>query len=1308
MNGQRKTRIGLYAVGVVLVLILGGVALVLRSRAFRSYALGKIVQTTEKSTGTRISISNMDLAWYPLGVVFDGISAQSRNDASHHPLITAARVSVSLKLLPLLHRRVDIEKVEIEQPAVYVRTEANGRTNLPDGSGGESSAVGFHAQVGILIVRNGLIHYDDRTIPLSAELRNVHSQIALDRATNSYKGQIAYDTGRVATTGVRTVEHSAELHFVADGTHCLVERLDLATLHSRLKLRGDLTNYKSPVFKGEYQAALLGEDLRGITENASLPSGEMFLQGGVTYRGPRGRTFLEQTSLDGHLESRALSVPANGSKVTLRAVRGTYRLERGELRMEGIRAEAFGGTVTSDSDVINLRTNAGQIRLTIRGASIRQASNELGANTSQAVKVAGLADLDMGADWKNNIRDAMIQARGAIRRPPGFVAGNDVIPLEGNVSVEYEAAKDRALFGPSTLRANSSQVSINGVLSSNSALNLRFATSDLHELSELVSTVTPSNGPSSMATYDLHGAAEFTGRMSGTVKNPHLEGQVTGTGIHIEGTTWHTLRTRVGVDSRSLRLDDGSLTGEEKERVSFSGSVKLVHWSLDPVAPLALHTQIHNVSVAEIQRIGKTSYPLAGLLNGELSLSGSEREPVGRGHVELVRAIAWNEPLNALDADFNADKQVVQLAARATASAGSVVVKGSYYPKTRRYQTEVNTQNLKLEQVRVLQQNQDSVTGILTANFSGSGTFDDPELTGRAQIPSLRVRGENFTGVDAQISVQGKHADLTLRSTVDQNSLQVKGGVDLTGAYFAKLALDTGVVAIGPLLTKFMPGRAQGASGQLELHATLDGPLKELAKIQGHAEIPTIRLQTKSVSLSNTNPVTLDYHGGVVQVRNAELKGNGTDIHVEGSVPVQGTGEMNLTANGTLDLGLLQDWTGGGHSSGQVNVEMQAKGSRTHPAIHGRVRIVNAVYTSDDLPVGIESLNGDISVDGNRLQIAKLSGTAGGGTISVAGSAIYGQNSSFSLALDANSVRVRQNGVRAVVDANLFLSGATTASTLGGRVTVHTLSFNQGADLAEIAGQFSNDNTVPDTSSLANNVKLSVAVQSAEDLNLASGQVSIAGSASLNAVGTLANPIILGRISLTSGEVFFLGKRFEIQSGTIAFANTVRTEPVVSLYVNTVVDRYTITVNLTGPIDRLKITYTSDPSLSTADIINLLAFGQTTADAASNASTPASVAAESAVASAAGSQVASQIQRLTGISQLTVNPLGGNNQNPGSQVAVQQRVSGNILLTFSTDVTSAQNQSIQVQYQVKRNVSISVLRDEYGGYGVDVRYHKAF
>ena len=308
-------------------------------------------------------------------------------------------------------------------------------------------------------------------------------------------------------------------------------------------------------------------------------------------------------------------------------------------------------------------------------------------------------------------------------------------------------------------------------------------------------------------------------------------------------------------------------------------------------------------------------------------------------------------------------------------------------------------------------------------------------------------------------------------------------------------------------------------------------------------------------------------------------------------------------------------------------------------------------------------------------------------------------HSQLNLAMDAQSVRVRQNGIRAMLDAKLSLTGATSSSTLGGRVAIHKLSFTQDADLAEIAGQFATSETVSNPSTFTKNMKLHVAVQSANDLNLASKQLTIAGSVNLNAMGTVADPVIIGRVNLTGGEVFFLSKRFEIQNGTIAFANTLRTEPIVSLNVNTVVTQYNITVRVTGRLDR-------QDELHVA--INLLAFGQTTADAASKAATPPSVGAESAVASAAGSQVASQVQKLAGISQLTLNPLAGNNQNPGSQVAIQQRVSGNILLTFSTDVTSAQNQSVQVQYKVKRNISVSALRDENGGYGFDLRYHKAF
>jgi translocation and assembly module TamB len=207
----------------------------------------------------------------------------------------------------------------------------------------------------------------------------------------------------------------------------------------------------------------------------------------------------------------------------------------------------------------------------------------------------------------------------------------------------------------------------------------------------------------------------------------------------------------------------------------------------------------------------------------------------------------------------------------------------------------------------------------------------------------------------------------------------------------------------------------------------------------------------------------------------------------------------------------------------------------------------------------------------------------------------------------------------------------------------------------------------------------------------------------------MADPVVLGRTNLTSGEVFFLGKRYEIQNGTIEFVNPLRTTPVVNLFVKTTVQQYNITLNFVGSVDHLQTNYTSDPPLPSSDIINLVAFGKTTEQTATSPSTPATVGAESVLAQGAAGQVSGQVEKLTGISQLTIDPLASNSQaNPGGQVAIQQRVTGNILLTFSTDVTSTQNQAVQVQYQAKKNLSVSALRDEYGGYAIDVRIHKSF
>jgi translocation and assembly module TamB len=101
----------------------------------------------------------------------------------------------------------------------------------------------------------------------------------------------------------------------------------------------------------------------------------------------------------------------------------------------------------------------------------------------------------------------------------------------------------------------------------------------------------------------------------------------------------------------------------------------------------------------------------------------------------------------------------------------------------------------------------------------------------------------------------------------------------------------------------------------------------------------------------------------------------------------------------------------------------------------------------------------------------------------------------------------------------------------------------------------------------------------------------------------------------------------------------------------------------------------------------------------------------SAVASQVSSQITSRVAKIAGISQLSINPVlaGGSTQGPaGAIVTIQQRVTGNLFVTFSTNVTSTQNQVIMGQYKLSPRVSVSATRDQNGGFGFDTIFKKSW
>ena len=102
--------------------------------------------------------------------------------------------------------------------------------------------------------------------------------------------------------------------------------------------------------------------------------------------------------------------------------------------------------------------------------------------------------------------------------------------------------------------------------------------------------------------------------------------------------------------------------------------------------------------------------------------------------------------------------------------------------------------------------------------------------------------------------------------------------------------------------------------------------------------------------------------------------------------------------------------------------------------------------------------------------------------------------------------------------------------------------------------------------------------------------------------------------------------------------------------------------------------------------------------------------AQSLLASGISSQVSGKIAKLAGVSQLQIDPgLGSDNgPNTGARIAIQQRVTSNLLVTYATDVTATQRQAIQIEYKFNPKWSVSGTRDQNGGFGVEGRYKKSF
>jgi translocation and assembly module TamB len=760
--------------------------------------------------------------------------------------------------------------------------------------------------------------------------------------------------------------------------------------------------------------------------------------------------------------------------------------------------------------------------------------------------------------------------------------------------------------------------------------------------------------------------------------------------------------------------------------------------------PITADVSVQNLAVENLPF--DLGIPVKGVAAITGHAQGTLHAPVVTAKLSLSRGAVDNEPIDKLQATGRYTSQLIEIESlQVTSPAGSATLNGSFAHPADQFssgtiQLHLATGDLRVDRIQTVQLSKSGLGGTLTASMDFSGDLKTvkgqreiapSQIDATAALGGITYDGHQAGNAKLTAKTSGGTVSVALDSDMAHAAIHAEGEVKLIADYPVTArfsARDLRLSHFKPFLN--VASLTQNLEAVAEVEGSISGSARKLDELRGDIRIPHMeadahpcgnRSKPVSLALRNEGPIEAQLDRSVLTIRSAHVVGpRGTDIVVAGTIGFAEKNPLYLTIKANADLGLLQDIDKDFYSSGTVSMDASLRGSFSAPLANGSVQLKNASVNMVGFSNGISNANGTISLAGSSATIRDLTGESGGGKITVSGFAGYtGGALRYSLRANANRVRTRQQGVSIVNNAALTVSGTSAQSLVSGTVTVVSVGINPQSDVGSIlssstAAQVTDDQTSP----LLSNTRLDIRIRTAPDVRFQSTLAQdLQAEADVTLVGTVANPGMTGRIEVTEGDLIFFGNQYTVNHGVISFYNPLRIEPQLNVSLETTVKSVDVVLTLTGPMENLKLSYRSDPPLQFDEIVALLATGRRPS------SDPTIVANEAAppqqsvgqlgetaiVSQAIASPVSSRLQRVFGVTQLSIDPtFASGSALPQASLTLQQRVATNVTFTYAQDYSQSNSELVRVEWTISPRFSAVATRDINGIFGVDFFYKRQF
>jgi translocation and assembly module TamB len=1016
-----------------------------------------------------------------------------------------------------------------------------------------------------------------------------------------------------------------------------------------------------------------------------------------------------------------------------------------EIQLNNFTADVFNGRASGSARVAITKGGTSQVSADFSNIDVAGPLTALaGSPVPLAGRATGRVDLTFPG---TNVKLASGTVTTRVSAEAGEVSGQR-IPITGEIAMRA----DRGLFDIQQVNLQTPATRLNATgqfsFENDSNLQVDLTSSDASELQ----TVLISSGllPDVEARMDeygigLAGQLAFNGNIRGKLSSPDLNGKFSVGSLSVNEIEFGALSATIAMNAQEIQVTNGSLAERDGGGVQFSLVKPRTgenNTSLD--ATLDRFSARNLLALSPLRGRKELTTDTQSDISGQIKVTGIPGAMSGNADLRFGPGKLAGEALQGATAratftgpNVNVESVDVRLV------AGHIVGGGNFNTETQAFDFQGRAENVQLTRLESLANRPGLpvVTGVANFNAHVSGNlgaknFSAYQVNFDGEARDVTISGRSAGTLALKGTTQNQRLDITLTSGVFGPAQIVTAQIDLSSDRLpASLETTltnadlTNLLAIAlPKSTVRVSGRANGtikASGNL----VDDDNNYSLAGLSGTANFSELSFRVEDVQLNATTPLTISFTPNELTFDAARFTGPGTNILLNGTLATATGGKQNLTINGDLNTRMLNGVSPDFFSSGTAELAVRINGSYEAPRVIGTASLNNASVSAliGNERWTVANLKAVLRFTANQAQIDSLNGTIGGGRVSATGGALLEgfTVSAFRVNIHGDNVTVPfPENFRSTLDADVEIRGSSREQLIGGVVTLRRSEYTQDIELADIIntrrGESIEEGTEIELVRTA--VFAALRVEGRNALVVRNNIADLVGSVSLQLDGPVNDPTISGRITATSGTLNFRNDRYEITRALLDLPPGRNADPIINIQGESQIRGYRVIVSLTGPLSQPQAAVRSEPALPQADVVSLITTGQL-----SSSDTSSSILSQSEVGAATSlltdALINAPAQRATsklfGLTRFEINPVigGTTGSTPAARLTLGRRISKEVTVTYSTNVTSDPNQILALEYRVSDRLSFLAqyeqastrrLSARTNNFSFEIRFRKRF